>query len=260
MHNCEVFKERITEHIIDREDLTADPRFRADLLICSDCCEFYLDSREMMNALAAVDASVRDLDVSPFRFSRQKWGSLPVSTAVDAAAVFSPRLVPVEPGTKVRDYVPVLKWASAVAAVLLVTAGLTRIPQPFSNPPAPATIVEQPFPLDPVTVDFLQQSELLLRNVVKLTPNDTEDLADVKRMAGEQLLAIDQRKDAAAQVPPVLNVMDTYETVLRDIRNVDARNGMDDVQDIQSRIQRDGLIANIKAFQPRVTPVSYTPH
>jgi hypothetical protein len=114
--------------------------------------------------------------------------------------------------------------------------------------------------LDPVTVDFLQQSELLLRNVVKLTPDDTEDLADVKRMAGEQLLAIDQRKDAAAQVPPVLNVMDTYETVLRDIRNVDERRGMDDVQDIQSRIQRDGLIANIKAFQPRVTPVSYTPH
>jgi hypothetical protein len=260
MHNCEEFRERITEHIIDREDLTADPRFRSDLLICSDCCEFYLDSREMMNAFAAVDASVRDLDVSPFRFSRKKWGSLPVSTAVDAAAGFSPRLVPVQTRAKVRDYVPVLKWASAVAAVLLITVGLTRIPQPVPNPPATATIVEQPLPLDPVTVDFLQQSELLLRNVVKLTPNDTEDLADVKRMAGEQLLAIDQRKDAAAQVPPVLNVMDTYETVLRDIRNVDERRGMDDVQDIQSRIQRDGLIANIKAFQPRVTPVSYTPH
>src|SRR5215471_5219964 len=92
MHNCEEFRERITEHIIDREDLTADPRFRSDLLICSDCCEFYLDSREMMNALVAVDASVRDLDVSPFRFSRQKWGSLPVSAAVDAAAGLSPRL------------------------------------------------------------------------------------------------------------------------------------------------------------------------
>ena len=260
MHNCEGFRERITEHIIDREDLTADPRFRSDLLICSDCCEFYLDSREMINALAAVDASVRDLDVSPFRFSRKRWGSLPVSTAVDAAAGFSPRLVPVQPRPKVRDYVPVLKWGSAVAAVFLITMGLTRIPQPFPNSPASATIVDQPFPLDPVTVDFLQQSELLLRNVVKLTPNDTEDLADVKRMAGEQLLAIDQRKDAAAQVPPVLNVMDTYETVLRDIRNVDARNGMDDVQDIQSRIQRDGLIANIKAFQPRVTTVSYSRH
>jgi hypothetical protein len=259
MHNCEEFKERITEHIIDREDLTIDPRFRADLLICSDCCEFYLDSGEMMSALAAVDASVRDLDVSPFRFSRRKWGGFPVATAVDAAAGFSPRLVPVQPRGKAFDYVPVLKWASAVAAVLLITVGLTRVPQPVPNPPAAATIVEQPPPLDPVTVDFLQQSELLLRNVVKLTPDDAQDLADVKRMAGEQLLAIDQRRDAAAQVPPVLNMMDTYETVLRDIRNVDVRRGMDDVQDIQSRIQRNGLIANFKAFQPRVTTVSYGP-
>jgi hypothetical protein len=259
MHNCEEFRERITEHIIDREDLTTDPRFRADLLICSDCCEFYLDSREMMNALAAVDASVRDLDVSPFRFSRKKWATLPVATAVDAAAAFSPRLVPVQPRARAFDYVPVLKWASAVAAVLLITVGLTRVPQPVPNPPAPATIVEQPLPLDPVTVDFLRQSELLLRNVAKLTPDDAQDLADVKRMAGEQLLAIDQRRDAAAQVPPVLNVMDTYETVLRDIRNVDERRGMDDVQDIQSRIQSDGLIANMKAFQPRVTTVSYGP-
>jgi hypothetical protein len=72
------------------------------------------------------------------------------------------------------------------------------------------------------------------------------------------LLAINQRKDAAAQLPPVLNVMDTYETVLRDIRNVDEKRAMDDVPDIQSRIERDGLIANIKAFQPRVTTVSYS--
>ena len=33
-----------------------------------------------------------------------------------------------------------------------------------------ATYVEHPVPLDPVTVDFLQQSELLLRNVVKMGP------------------------------------------------------------------------------------------
>jgi hypothetical protein len=123
----------------------------------------------------------------------------------------------------------------------------------------PSALVEQPLPLDPGTVDFLQQSELLLRNVVKMAPNNTQDLADVKRIAGEQLLAIDQRKDAAAHLPPVLNVMDTYETVLRDIRNVDERSAPDDVPDIQNRIQRDGLIANIKAFQPRVTTVSFRP-
>ena len=106
-------------------------------------------------------------------------------------------------------------------------------------------------------MDFLQQSELLLRNVVKMGPKDTEDLADVQRTAGEQLLAIEQRKDAAAQLPPVRNVMDTYETVLRDIRNVDEKSAADDMPDIQKRIQRNGLIANIKAFQPRVTMVSF---
>ena len=92
-----------------------------------------------------------------------------------------------------------------------------------------------------------------------MAPNDAQDLANVKRIAGEQLLAIDQRKDAAAQLPPVLNVMDTYETVLRDIRNVDEKSAPDDVPDIQNRIQRDGLIANIKAFQPHVTTVSFRP-
>jgi hypothetical protein len=53
--------------------------------------------------------------------------------------------------------------------------------------------------------------------------------------------------------------MDTYETVLRDIRNVDEKSAADDMPDIQNRIQRNGLIANIKAFQPRVTLVSFGP-
>jgi hypothetical protein len=94
---------------------------------------------------------------------------------------------------------------------------------------------------------------------VKLAPSDTEDLADVKRKASEQLLAIEQRKDATAQLPPVRNVMDTYESVLRDIRNVNEKSAADDMPDIQNRIQRNGLIANIKAFQPRVTMVSFGP-
>jgi len=114
-------------------------------------------------------------------------------------------------------------------------------------------------PLDPVTVDFLEESELLLRNVMKMAPNDPDDLASAKRIASEQLIAIDQRKDAAAQLPPVVNVMDTYETVLRDIRNVDARTAADDIPDIQNRIQSNALIATMKAFQPRITSVSFTP-
>jgi len=58
-------------------------------------------------------------------------------------------------------------------------------------------------------------------------------------------------------VPPVVNVMETYETVLRDIRNVDQQNADEDIPDIQKRIQKNGLIANLKSFQPRVTEVSF---
>ncbi len=244
MHNCEEFRERIAEQIIDREDLTSDPAFQHELLICSGCSDFYADSCEMMAALSLVDASVPAGAgfASSFRFPQK-----------NSLAVF-------ERGRSARAYGRILQWAAAAAALLLVTAGLLRFPRPVSIPSAgatEATYVEHPVPLDPVTVDFLQQSELLLRNVVKMGPKDTEDLADVKRTASEQLLAIEQRKDAAAQLPPVRNVMDTYETVLRDIRNVDEKSAADDMPDIQKRIQRNGLIANIKAFQPRVTMVSF---
>jgi len=200
----------------------------------------------MMAALASVDAAVpAGAGFTPaFKFRQ--------NTAQNA-------LIEFERGRRARAYRQILQWAAAAAALFLVTAGLLRFPTPVSNPPAEATYIEHPLPLDPVTIDFLQQSELLLRNVVKLAPSDTEDLADVKPKASEQLLAIDQRKDAASQLPPVRNVMDTYETVLRDIRNVDEKSVADDMPDIQNRIQRNGLIAHIKAFQPRVTTVSFNP-
>jgi hypothetical protein len=53
--------------------------------------------------------------------------------------------------------------------------------------------------------------------------------------------------------------METYETVLRDLRNVDERSVDEDISDIQKRIQKNGLIANMKAFQPRVTEISFDP-
>jgi len=118
--------------------------------------------------------------------------------------------------------------------------------------------VEHTVPLDPVTVDFLEESELLLRNVMKIAPSDMEDLAQAKRVAGEQLAELQQRKEAAAEVLPVVGVMETYETVLRDIRNVDERSPDADIGDIHKRIQQNGLIPNMKAFQPRLTEVSFS--
>jgi len=147
--------------------------------------------------------------------------------------------------------------------MLLITVGLYRLATPLVNlerlrAPAPrAMYVDHSVSLDPVTVDFLEESELLLRNLMKITPNDTDDLADTMRVANGQLADIQQRKDAAADVPPVVDVIDTYETILRDIRNLDGRNAAEDIADIQSRIRKNGLIANIKAFQPSVTPASF---
>src|SRR5207244_11127257 len=123
--------------------------------------------------------------------------------------------------TRPLNLVPVL----SVAAMLLITAGLYRLATPLVNMeslPAPvprAVYVDHSVQLDPVTVDFLEEAELLLRNMMKLTANDTDDLADTMRVANGQLADIEQRKDAAAAVPAVVDVIDTYATILRAVRN-----------------------------------------
>ena len=71
-------------------------------------------------------------------------------------------------------------------------------------------------------------------------------------------MGIDQRKQAAADAPPVVNVMEKYETVLRDIRNLNGQTMAEDISDLQTRIEKNGLIANMKAFQPGVVLVNFT--
>jgi len=167
--------------------------------------------------------------------------------------------------TRSQQWRAPLRWAqfTAAAALLLITIGLSRLATPTTEPQkspdnAQAIYVEHTVPLDPVTVDFLEESELLLRNVMKMTPHDTDDLADAKKVASEQLAELDQRKEAAVDIPPVVSVMETYETILRDLRNVDERSADEDMGDIRKRIQQNGLIASMKAFQPRVTEVSFS--
>jgi len=43
--------------------------------------------------------------------------------------------------------------------------------------------------------------------------------------------------------------LNEYESILREIKNLDSA---EDIADIQMRIRRNGLIANLKAYQPRV--------
>ena len=282
MHQCEEFRERIAEHIIDREDILRNAEFQRELLICSSCAEFYAESREIMEALSAVDLSV----------SEDQWAA--IGQRLRTTLINEAHPLPLRAGAKLEHDRAKLKkpvrvstfarlrslprrafdqWPAvspgrgvllAAAAMLLLTAGLYRLVTPLVNATrSPAAVmpqgafIERSVLLDPVTLDFLEESELLLRNVMKITPNDMDDLADAKKVAGGQLADIEQRKEAAADVPPVIDVMDTYETVLRDIRHVDEQSAAEDIADIQARIRKNGLIANIKSFQPAVRPVSF---
>ena len=247
-HQCEEFRERITEHIIDRKDVAGLPEFQRDLLLCSSCSDFYAESREMIDAISSVDFEISDarLDAMTDRLRVQLESEHPV------AIYQAPRAKPRRVWGQWRQF-------AAAAALVLITIGLYR----FSVPPQPVVpaatdyvYIDQTVPLDPITVDFLEQSELLLRNVMKIEASDVEDLEDAKKVAAAQLGAIDQRKQAASTVPPVLSVMNTYETVLRDIRNLDDQSIADEINDIQNRIQNNALIANMKAFQPAVSMVT----
>jgi hypothetical protein len=262
MHNCEEFREQITEHIIDREDLSKREEFQRELLMCSGCSDFYAQSREMMDAISEIDLSVSD---SQWHGVEQRLQARILNAASASVSLqdhrIEPSTVPAVPRRSISDYFRLPIFAAS-AALLIVTAGLSRLSVPVAvkdapiQPPA-AVYVEHTVPLDPGTVDFLQQSELLLRNVMKIGPSDADDLADAKKEANQQLAGLEQRKEAAAEVKPVVEVIDTYETVLRDIRNVDERNAGEDISDIQRRIKKNALIANMKAYQPRVTQVSF---
>lgn len=249
MHQCEEFRERITEHIIDRRDLSANAEFQRELLVCCECSEFYTESQEMIEAISSVDFEISEDHLNAMA------GRLRSRLQAEAA------VAALDHRAQSGAWIASLQWREllAVAALLLVTIGLYRVGAP-DEPAAPANAeyvyVDHSIPLDPVTVDFLEESELLLRNVMKIAPSDVEDLAEAKGVAARQLAAIDQRKAAAADVPPAVNVMDTYETILRDIRNANGQGAAEDISDIQNRIQNNALIANMKAFQPTVSVVN----
>src|SRR5439155_13144132 len=116
MHNCEEFRERITEHIIDREELTAMPEFQNELVICSSCSEFYAESREMIEALSSVDLSISEAqwDGIEYRLERR--------ILDESAPVINHKV------TKTLRLAPLF----AAAALLLITIGLSRLVIPVA--------------------------------------------------------------------------------------------------------------------------------
>ena len=103
--------------------------------------------------------------------------------------------------------------------------------------------------LDRRVVAFLRQSELDLRNFTKIDPSFTEEIEDARNRASRSLEKITEQKKATGDFAPVQITLNEYESILREIKNLDSA---EDIADIQMRIRRNGLIANLKAYQPRV--------
>jgi hypothetical protein len=146
-------------------------------------------------------------------------------------------------------------FATAATVAIALTWGSLRIPTPGRDSALARIAVETDHieGLDRGVVDFLGQSELLVRDFTKIDPSYKEDIADARERATRSLVSLSHQKSAAAEFDPVRITLDEYENVLRDIKNM---HSPQDITDIQSRIRRSGLIANLKAYQPRVVQVS----
>jgi hypothetical protein len=244
MHVCEEFRECITEQLLDRQDLQNDAEIQRELLVCNECLDFYSESREMVEALSSVH----------FEISEYQWDAMADRLRVKLAEDYASRHHSAW-RSWFRIYVPAMV---AAAAILLIGVGVSRLARPpiantlhVASTAQPTTVIMGNPALDPVTVEYLQQSELLLRSVMNLQPDSPEDVEEAKQVATRQLVALDQRKQAASGFQPVVKVMDKYETILRDIRNLNQHSVADDIADLKNRIEKNGLIADMKAVQPK---------
>ena len=158
------------------------------------------------------------------------------------------------------------KWstitAAAAAIVLVLAWGGMRLATPPVETATTAPEIEfvdaHIRGLNPTVVAFLGQSELFLRNFTKIDPSYSykEDLQEAQARAKQGLAQIESQKERAGNFAPVRIALDEYESVLRDIKNLDS-DSADDVVDIQSLIRSSGLIASMKAYQPQVMLVSH---
>jgi hypothetical protein len=161
-----------------------------------------------------------------------------------------------------RAYKFYFKWSAAAGAAaalaMVVTWGGLRPSRPVEGT-AKATpqiefVDDHIKELNPTVVTFLGQSELFLRSFTKIDPDlEEEDLRDARSRATQELGEIARQKSRAADFAPVRMALDEYENFLREIKNVDSTP---DIAEIQTRIRRSGLIANMKAFQPHMVLVA----
>jgi hypothetical protein len=230
MHDCQRF----------REDWIAG--LTEDLAACEACQSFCEDTRIILQSIEGAAQPVPELtDAYWNRFDDQlRAGLIQANTS--------------------RAYQFYLKLATAGVAATIVGSiawGEIRTSRPV-QPVAKATpqieFADNHIKgLNPTVVAFLGQSELFLRSFTKIDPEVEEDFLDAQSRATQDLAEIGKQKWRAADFAPVRMALDEYENVLREIKNVDS---VADIVEIQTRIQKSGLIANIKAYQPHVILVA----
>jgi hypothetical protein len=159
-----------------------------------------------------------------------------------------------------RSFHAYWKWsavAASVAVATLVSWWMIREARPTTPQINAQQIAAPQFEvvndhiqgLDPMVVAYLERSELFLRTYTKIEPSDKEDLDDSRALAKQSLMEIGEQKKLAGNFAPVRITLDQYENVLREIKNL---NSSQELTDVQTRIRSNGLIANMKAYQPQV--------
>jgi hypothetical protein len=242
MHDCQKFCEDLADRNLSANSPVDDQDIAAELISCESCLSFYRDTKAI---LKVVDSAATRPPELPDAYWQEFSNQLQSNLQEQPRRFFNPN----------RAW-PLLAFAASLLVVLALAGYHALTPQEDAAVQNPRETVVQATvdvmsDLDPVTVDYLGQSELFLRTFVKLRATDTEDLADARSRARRQLVELRQRKEAAAEIPPVRGVLEDYETVLRDINNM-RRPSTADIADIQYRIERNGLIATMKAYQPRL--------
>ena len=233
MHDCRKFRENWVGGSIE------------EVPACEDCRRFCAEAYVFLKALE-MSRQVPE-ETAPY------WDDLNVRLRT--------RLI--EENIEKRVFAATWKWTAAVAAVAVIVVGVSWGTTQLLRSAAESMMVREAGHMEVVddhldgldgrVVEYMAQSELFLREFTKLAPSQSEDIEDSRMRARRDLVQLTSKRAAAGDFAPVRITLDEYESVLRDIKNLDSP---EDILDIQSRITRNGLIANFKAYQPRVVFVS----
>jgi hypothetical protein len=148
---------------------------------------------------------------------------------------------------------PAGRWALAAAAVLLLTAAFLA-GRFWPRPPSPDTAKNLANPQRVVLVavgDHLERSQILL---VEVMNGDRDTLADEQKEARD-LLDSNYLYQASAQRvgdPRIAHLLDELGPVLTEIANSPSQLSPEELSQIRSRIQSDGLLFKVRVVGSEV--------